>query len=1061
MAKSSQHVSQPTPQSVSGQVSSRLPQQNWDSMRPPLGPGRFLSQQQQQQQQQLLLQPAHIQSVGGGGVGGRRQFEPQYQQQQQQYPQHPQQSMNSSARGVPSLGLGAASMIGGENPASLHQRGPHLLPNVANVADPDSPVRAVDNRMLDIYRSQPIAIPFIPERPAESSTYTRHETGPDPESPNSRQLFRDFMKAFHAKERISFQSAKDFAQESFGTLPEKVHWKIYLEIADLAKRENHFEEARRLYKKVWRSKPCEFQGWLEHAKLEEECGDLKRCAAILRKGLVFCEYSESLLTKAIKLEEKMGNLSEARLLLARLKHVPIDKVWRSVLEGALLEARAGNLKVSRELFKYLMFHVPWYGPIYYEAFRVEEKAEHHSAALAIVERGLREIPRYGPLWFGAFRLCETMDIKMSKSGRVVLTTTQAMAERALTSISKELLWKVHFEMAQICERAALMSLARKPSLNLDEMLKPARRSFAKAALACTPNLHWKVWVAGGRMELSAGKPDVARQLFSRAYAEVPEKSKTNVFLESARLEEIERNLPLARAIFTKARSECKGEWKVFLESVLLEMRAGSSQRAIELAEKALRSHTGTGRLWAMLVQLRQGDGEAAQTQVLKHALIEVPKSGEVWCEGARIHLNPFSKTFNLVSARRFLTFAVQFTPQYGDSFMEYLRLEMLEAAVLKRAKEGINEVLRLISESDLFRLSSSKKKGSQVYDVGGGSAAADDDDSVASSISSDEDSDLKHLSLANEAAAARSLTDRVVCLAEKQGRLLSSHLPAEVDEEPVINTAERQRESGNIDYHALLEELMDIDTSELTLRCTNADPNYGSMWFICRRRPTDTAMTILKKAKEMIAKEIAISAALYVTAIVRRAGIEAIMKKEWTYRGGRLRGATTASGAISRRGGEHTGGEGENEGDFDHDGTVVEEGADDWDALLEDRLLKAPAWSIMNNASPLWKVDEETDEGSTTRTDDKDETSDNDISGDYDEDMSSLGQSTYNTYNSYGGTVNSTTPAGAVLSGSGIAKRFLAFRGAHFVTALLDDAVGQVEGKKGRRMLDHRERSID
>lgn len=55
------------------------------------------------------------------------------------------------------------------------------------------------------------------------------------------------------------------------------------------------------------------------------------------------------------------------------------------------------------------------------------------------------------------------------------------------------------------------------------------------------------------------------------------------------------------------------------------------------------------------------------------ALKEVPKSGEVWCEGARIHLNPLSKAFDLGTAGKYLGFAVQFTPQYGDSFMECLR----------------------------------------------------------------------------------------------------------------------------------------------------------------------------------------------------------------------------------------------------------------------------------------------------------------------------------------------------------------------------------------------------
>ena len=87
----------------------------------------------------------------------------------------------------------------------------------------------------------------------------------------------------------------------------------------------------------------------------------------------------------------------------------------------------------------------------------------------------------------------------------------------------------------------------------------------------------------------------------------------------------------------------------------------------------------------------------------------MPKSGEVWCEGARICLNPFSSCFNLENARTFLDFAIEFTPQcaaptlhrprprptrrgeahdgwrsgphrYGDSFIEYLRLQTLVGA---------------------------------------------------------------------------------------------------------------------------------------------------------------------------------------------------------------------------------------------------------------------------------------------------------------------------------------------------------------------------------------------
>jgi len=46
-------------------------------------------------------------------------------------------------------------------------------------------------------------------------------------------------------------------------------------------------------------------------------------------------------------------------------------------------------------------------------------------------------------------------------------------------------------------------------------------------------------------------------------------------------------------------------------------------------------------------------------------LREIPKSGEVWCEGARLAMNdnPNNKFFNLKDAmKNYLKFAILFTP---------------------------------------------------------------------------------------------------------------------------------------------------------------------------------------------------------------------------------------------------------------------------------------------------------------------------------------------------------------------------------------------------------------
>lgn len=188
-------------------------------------------------------------------------------------------------------------------------------------------------------------------------------------------------------------------------------------------------------------------------------------------------------------------------------------------------------------------------------------------------------------------------------------------------------------------------------------------------------------MAGARTELAAGRPQVAQALLRRAQDVVPAKSRSQVLLEQARLHEYCGDLQRAREVLAGARGDLGHYWKVFLESVLLERRAGCREAAIEQAEHALTMHTGTGRLWAVLMQLRQADGDRAKLHVFERALQRVPKSGEVWCEGARIAMNVHSKYFDLHAATQYLNFATQFTPQYGDSFIELLRLVLLSAAL--------------------------------------------------------------------------------------------------------------------------------------------------------------------------------------------------------------------------------------------------------------------------------------------------------------------------------------------------------------------------------------------
>jgi lipopolysaccharide biosynthesis regulator YciM len=60
------------------------------------------------------------------------------------------------------------------------------------------------------------------------------------------------------------------------------------------------------------------------------------------------------------------------------------------------------------------------------------------------------------------------------------------------------------------------------------------------------------------------------------------------YTEWSRIEEFAGNVDEARSVLNRAKKEAKHEWKVFLETVLLELRNNNIPAAIREAEDALK-----------------------------------------------------------------------------------------------------------------------------------------------------------------------------------------------------------------------------------------------------------------------------------------------------------------------------------------------------------------------------------------------------------------------------------------------------------------------------------------
>ncbi len=182
----------------------------------------------------------------------------------------------------------------------------------------------------------------------------------------------------------------------------------------------------------------------------------------------------------------------------------------------------------------------------------------------------------------------------------------------------------------------------------------------------------------------------------------------------------------------------------------------------------------------------------------------------VFClnQGARIHLNPFSPTFDLQSASRHLSFAARFTPQYGDSFLEQLRLNMIVQWLLPLVTPYINTM------HDAFLLSD-KMQVDEAY------------------------------------------------------KLIAEHTKETAD---VVKTQLKKE---------MIPVTKDVlDTSELELRCSSADPNYGHLWFQCRNSSIDTAREVIAQARVVMADSIIDYSYFYIAAMVRRAGVLMLIHRE-------------------------------------------------------------------------------------------------------------------------------------------------------------------------------------
>ena len=70
------------------------------------------------------------------------------------------------------------------------------------------------------------------------------------ETPNSKYKYKQISREMKDHEKSGFPTVIKETFSRIMTIPRKVHWRVVLDLADYAKRESRFKEAKMLFKLV-------------------------------------------------------------------------------------------------------------------------------------------------------------------------------------------------------------------------------------------------------------------------------------------------------------------------------------------------------------------------------------------------------------------------------------------------------------------------------------------------------------------------------------------------------------------------------------------------------------------------------------------------------------------------------------------------------------------------------------------------------------------------------------------------------------------------------------------
>lgn len=413
--------------------------------------------------------------------------------------------------------------------------------------------------------------------------------------------------------------------------------KLWKELVTLAEA----KEAKMYLKKAVTCVPHSLDLWLALARLE----DYENAKAVLNSARKKMPHEPAIWINAAKLEESQGHASQVNTLISRgikllsQKGVQIDRnFWFS---EALIAEQSGNIETCRSIIQStLHISLEDHEKISVWLTNVEEAKNQKcfESARAVLEGAIGFAPSNVELWTNAISLEETLGnterLKMLRKNACLGCPDHIEFWEKAASLE---LQKGNPEAAR-----EIYAQARHKTTNLNIFISSANLEIslqnpqaAREIMQHARNLDVpKAWISSAQIILQLSGIESAKALLLEAIERYPHNPK--IYIHLARLLRHHNYFTEAQDTLERARQHCRTEYKVWIESGVIEETMGNHIKARYLLEKG-RQETYHPLLWAEAVEfeLRQNNIKSAKS-VLSRGLQKFPECGELWALEIRL-----------------------------------------------------------------------------------------------------------------------------------------------------------------------------------------------------------------------------------------------------------------------------------------------------------------------------------------------------------------------------------------------------------------------------------------